>query len=100
MSVIVVFLRPLGPPTWIIVALVLVGGFASSACNTCPRPAGPYGGNVVPGGAVGGNGIWVLAALALLFCTGGKGLLGSGNVNTNVINIDQDDDYYDEYVDC
>ena len=86
---------------WVIIALVLVGGFASSACNPCQRPVGPCRGNVVPAGTFGGSGIWVLAALAFLLCSGGKGLggLGSGNVNTNVINIDQDDDY-DDYVDC
>jgi hypothetical protein len=92
---------------WVVLAVVLglclcrggnnFGGFVGNACCKPKRSCGSSG---------GGTGILALLFLALLL--GGNGsVLGSGsspgNVNTNVINVDTEDDHCEDdeyYEDC
>lgn len=53
------------------------------------------------GGRTGLGGSWIIILIILLCCCGNDGfgnVLGAGgNVNTNVINVDTDDSYDDDY---
>ena len=68
------------------------GFFGGSYCDPCRRP-------VRNSGNAGGllSGPWIIIIIILL-CAGNNGLAGfggsSGNLNTNIINVDRD--YYDD----
>lgn len=82
---------------WVLVILVICGCsgkgfFGGNECDPCEKPSKKSGRG---GGGLGGS--WIII-LIILLCSGKNGIAGlggsSGNLNTNIINVDRD--YYDD----
>jgi hypothetical protein len=92
--------------TYMIILIVVV--IFCCCCGKGIYGAAPYPvkGGKCCGPAVGGRGIlghsWILILLVVLLAfpggIGGAGLLGAGNVNTNIVNVHPDDGYVED--DC